>query len=86
MDSIDLPDYCTDAQLQAIVGSISVNTVLTQNQKAFYIEMLQKKYAQILIQRAVKSCCKPQAQHTLEEEGEIYLHGSLKRPRDEKDQ
>jgi hypothetical protein len=55
MSSIEanLPDSCSDAQFANVIATLNLSTALTANQKAFYTELLQKQYAQIVIKRAI---------------------------------
>ena len=52
-----LPPTCSDSQFKSIIEYIKSNSMLTDNQKAYYIETMQKQYAQVVIQNAITKVC-----------------------------
>ncbi len=55
MENINIPETCTDEQFEAIINNFQKSSILPQNLKAFYIDALQKKYAEILLKRTIKA-------------------------------
>lgn len=53
MDSINIPESCDDAQIARIITAFQQSKVLPENLKAYYVEQLQKKYANILLKRTI---------------------------------
>ena len=52
-----LPLTCNDDQFTAVIKQLQASRMLTDNQKAYYVEQLQKQYAQIVIQQSIDKVC-----------------------------
>ncbi len=59
--NVNIPTSCSDEQFSKILETLKSTNVLTENQKAYYTDLLQKQFAQIIIQKAVIDAMKPKS-------------------------